>query len=147
MNTLSKKVVDLTARSMANNIVISGITGDSEKKEDCKSKVVQFMRTQLKIDDLLDQEVEVAHHAKGKLGPKPRQMIVRCHFKLRDRLFYYTKHLKRITNSQVIPILCQSSSRNHSSQRNGNVTYVSKRYGRPMPRYPRTNLTAKSMSK
>ena len=103
VSSLSKKVIDLTARSMANNIIITGIMGDSEQEQDCKAKVLDFMRTHLKIEDLQDHEVEVAHRSKGKIGPKPRVMIVRCQHSLRDRIFNFTKNLKSATNSQGDP--------------------------------------------
>ena len=94
------KVVDLTARSMANNITISGILGDS-KEENCKQKVMDFFRDTVKVPDLQQNDVEVAHRM-GKLldtATKPRLMVVRCKFELRERIFSYTKNLKDVTNA------------------------------------------------
>ena len=57
--TMNKKVIDLTSRSMKNNIIILGITGD-EAKENCKEKVIDFIKTKLKME-IEDKEVLVAH--------------------------------------------------------------------------------------
>ena len=43
INNLDNRVIDLTARSMSNNIVISGISGDNGKEKDCKEKVLALM--------------------------------------------------------------------------------------------------------
>ena len=91
------KIVDLTARSMANNIIITGLEGDSNEEKDCKVKVLTFIRQKLKLE-LKDEEVEVAHRAGRIVIAKPRPMIVRCAFSLRDRIFNYTHNLKGVTN-------------------------------------------------
>ena len=90
--------MDLTVRSMSNNIVISGITGDGSEEKDCKSKVLEFFRNKMKME-VADTEVEVAHRI-GKLvvGRKPRLMVVRCIFALKERVFEYTKNLKDLEN-------------------------------------------------
>ena len=46
-----------------------------------------------------DHEIKVAHRAKGKRGLKPRSMIVRCGFSLREHIFAYTKNLKDCKNA------------------------------------------------
>ena len=99
---LSKKVVDLTARSMANNIVISGILGDQEGETGCKEKVLDLMSKHMKMTVNSD-EVVVAHHAKGKMGIKPRNMIVRCKPELCDRVFQFMKNLKEVVNASGDP--------------------------------------------
>ena len=43
LNTLNRKVVDITKRSMANNIVISGLTNDDDQ-ENCKEKTFNFLK-------------------------------------------------------------------------------------------------------
>ena len=40
------KIIDLTARSMSNNILISGLIGD-DKDEDCIDKVLKFLKSKL----------------------------------------------------------------------------------------------------
>ena len=92
------KVVDLTARSMANNILISGIAGD-QLGENCKEKVLTLLRDKMNMT-VEDTEVEVAHRLGAKTGTKPRTVVVRCVFALRDRVFQFTKNLKDITNEQ-----------------------------------------------
>ena len=87
------KIVDLTARSMSNNVVITGLTGDSEHEKDAKEKVLTFYREKMDMETD-ESEVEVAHRI-GKLGVKPRMMVVRCVYKLRERIFNFTKNLKR----------------------------------------------------
>ena len=79
-----KKVVDLTARSMARNIIISGIdevlqTEENENgvTENCKEKALDFLRTKLKME-LEDSEIEVAHRIGKSKNQKTRQMVVRC---------------------------------------------------------------------
>ena len=57
------KIINLTARSMANNITISGIL--EEEDENCKDKVLSFLHTYLDLETN-PTEVEVAH----RLGKK-----------------------------------------------------------------------------
>ena len=97
-----EKVVDLTARSMANNIVISGLCGDQigqdGEKENCKEKVLLFLRNVMKME-VEDNEVVIAHRSGGiPKNNKPRAMIVRCAMSLRERIFKFTRNLKDITN-------------------------------------------------
>ena len=99
---LEKKVTDLTVRSMANNVIITGITGDTEDESDCKAKVLSLFRDKMNMP-VEDKDVEVAHCAKGKHGSKPRAMIVRCNQQLRDKIFSYTKNLKNVKNSDGDP--------------------------------------------
>ena len=112
LDSTKKKVIALTARSMARNVIISGIGGDKGddkgeaevavgeevSKENCKEKVLQFFRNKMKMSTE-DDEVEVAHSI-GKMGKqqKPRQIVVRCKQELRDRIFGYTKNLKDVKN-------------------------------------------------
>lgn len=66
INNLDDKVVDLTARSMANNIVISGIM--EERNENCFQLVVNFLKTELAVDMAENSKwkIKVAH----RIGPK-----------------------------------------------------------------------------
>ena len=97
-----KKVVDLTARSMMNNITISGLMGDKKgsegEPENCKATVLKFMRNELQME-VEDNEIEVAHRVGKPLENKPRLMVVRCVFALKNRIFGYTKNLKGIQNA------------------------------------------------
>ena len=95
----NKKIVDLTARSMANNVIISGLTGE-DAKEDCKAKVLEFLRGKL-LMTVEDNEIKVAHRLGGPpKSDKPRLMVIRCGLGLRNRIFTFTKNLKGITNAQ-----------------------------------------------
>ena len=92
------KLIDLTARNMSNNVIISGITGDGQE-ENCKVKVLEFLKNTLTME-VKDKEVLVAH-CMGKFnvnGAKPRAIVVRCVQKLRDTIFQYTKNLKDVRN-------------------------------------------------
>ena len=86
------KIVDLTARSMSQNIVISGLAGDT-KDEKCKDKVLAFMRDKM-LMEVNDNEIVTAHRLGEKMVGKLRQIVVRCKFDLRIRIFKYTKNLK-----------------------------------------------------
>ena len=72
------------------------MTGD-DKEENCKEKVLQFLCGKMKME-LQDTEIEVAHRLGTKKVKqqqiKPRSMLVRCKFELRDRIFKFTKQLK-----------------------------------------------------
>ena len=93
------KITDLTARSMANNIVITGIMGDKEEGGDCKPAVLTFLKDKM-LMNIEDDEIKVAHRVGKFGGTKPRPIVVRCVYKLKERLFSYTKNLKGKTNSQ-----------------------------------------------
>ena len=72
IKTQGSKLVDLTTRSMAKNIIISGIL--EQKEEDCKAAAFKFLRELLKME-VKDSEVEVAHRA-GPYNPaKTRQKM------------------------------------------------------------------------
>ena len=77
IDTNKKKIVDLTARSMANNAVIMGLLNDTPE-EDCKHKVLTLFRKEMKME-VEDTEVVEVH----RLGPIPkdkraRPTVVRC---------------------------------------------------------------------
>ena len=98
-----KKFVDLTTRSMANNVVITGLLGDT-KEEDPRSKVLAFIREKLKIA-IDDSDVIVAHRMGStrdpkKEGAKVRPMVVRCSHALRSKIFGFTKNLKDVQNEK-----------------------------------------------
>ena len=94
----NNKITDLTAHSMANNITISGLTGDS-KDENCVQKVCDFLWRQMKMN-IKDEEVQVAHRIgiSNENRAKPRIMVVRCATTLRARIFDFTKNLKDVVN-------------------------------------------------
>ena len=88
------KIVDLTARSMSNNVTISGLTGDNAEEKECEKKVLNFLRNEVSME-VEDSEIIVAHRIGGPpKGEKPRLMVVRCKPSLRNRIFKYTRNLK-----------------------------------------------------
>ena len=96
-DTLNDAVTAIKARSMGNNIVISGLEGDQDN-ENCEQKVCNFMKKEMQME-MENTEVQVAH----RLGPKTgrtRQMVVRCSNKLRSKIFTHTKNLKGKKNQQ-----------------------------------------------
>ena len=69
------KVIDLTARSMSNNITISGLVGDTMEEKDCKEKVKVFLQDVMDLD-FDEKDIEVAHRLGTKITTKPRMMVV-----------------------------------------------------------------------
>ena len=101
-----ESIVDLKKRSMQNNIIIYGITGDSkeETSDQCKQKVLSFMSDKMKMV-VHEAEIEVAHRLGKRVlisskATKDRPIVVRCQQKLRDRVFEYTSNLKGLKNSK-----------------------------------------------
>ena len=94
------KIIDLTARSMANNVVIYGLMEDRSDEKDCRTRVLEFLRSKVNME-VQDTEIEVAHRLGGPTkNDKPRPIVVRCAYSLRSRIFNYTRNLKDVTNSQ-----------------------------------------------
>ena len=91
------KIIDLTARSMANNIIIQGLTKDS-KEENCKAKVLSFLQDTMLMTDICEKDVLTAHRLGKKSGPKDRSMIIRRSQHLRDTIFAFTPNLKNKQN-------------------------------------------------
>ena len=69
--TLQNKVINLIERSMSNNVLISGITGDT-KEENCEDKVIQFLRTKMEME-VKTEEIEVVHRLGEKIPGKLRK--------------------------------------------------------------------------
>ena len=98
------KIVNLTSRSMADNITILGLMGDDGKEmmESCKVKVLAFLTEDVKVPELTDDEVIVAHRTGtfAEHGVRPRLMVVKCAKTLRHRVFKYTHNLKDARNAR-----------------------------------------------
>ena len=71
LKIMNDKVAMLTAKSMEKNIIISGITGDSNK-EKCKESAVEFLRSVLEID-VEHSEIYVTHRIGKKIEGNDRQ--------------------------------------------------------------------------
>ena len=94
---LNDKVAYLTMKSMENNVTISGLEGDTGKKENCIQNVINFLVEKVKIEASKD-EILTAHRSGIPRGDKPRIMIVHCIIPLRDRILKNSKNLKDILN-------------------------------------------------
>lgn len=90
------KVTDLTARSMAKNLLISGIVEDHH--ENCKEQVRKFLLEELDINIALDEDlkIKVAH----RLGFRredinsDRAMIIKVNDKLKELILNNIEHLE-----------------------------------------------------
>ena len=103
IHALNDQILDLKSRSMAKNIVISGITGDDEY-ENCKEKATDFAVSKLQMVNIKDGDIKKAHRlGKKTRGAKPRPMVVKCSDKLRYGVFQHTKNLKGLKNSLKDP--------------------------------------------
>ena len=76
---------------MRNNVTISGISGDKHG-EKCKDTVIQFLSDKVGLTALAS-EILVAHRV-GKMGDKPRLMIIRCIPELKTRILQNAHNLK-----------------------------------------------------
>ena len=101
IKVLNSKVAYLTKKSMENNVIISGLEGDIGSKEKCDKNVIKFLKDKVKIE-VEEEEILVAH--RSTTGVKGnRNMIVRCTFSLKERIFQNLSNLKDIKNSKDIP--------------------------------------------
>ena len=94
--TAQHKIVDLTTRSMSNNILIAGISGDT-KEEDCRSKVLDFMNTKMQMP-IEEKDIHVAHCLGTKIPGKLCQIVVRLSHSAQRKVFSFTKNLKGLKN-------------------------------------------------
>ena len=91
------KIVDLTAHSMSNNLLIYGL--EQEEEELCLTKVREFLREKLKLN-FEDKEVIVAHRMGSKQEGKFQPMVVRCQPKLKNNVLKNSYKLKDQKNSR-----------------------------------------------
>ena len=99
LDTLNSQVAMLTARSMQNNVTISNLSGNKGKKELCADTVLTFLRNTLQID--VEENELLAAHRVGRWNEKmtrPRLMVVRCKYHLKERIMNNVSNLKGITN-------------------------------------------------
>ena len=101
LKLMQEQIVDIKTRSMAPNVMIAGLTQDTED-EDCKAKVKNFLQNKLQMQEIEDKDIQVAHRlgTKNSNSKFPRQMVVQCSKKLRATVFAYTKNLKDLKNEQ-----------------------------------------------
>ena len=101
--TLRNQITTLTARSMSNNVVVTGITGDAEdpRKENCKEKSIAFLKKTMKLE-VDNKHLQVAHRI-GQFNPESttaRPMVMRCHPTLKAKILAKRTSLKDITNEE-----------------------------------------------
>ena len=92
--SLKERTTDHAAKHMANDIVISGLEGDSDG-ENCPVSTIEFFKSKLKVQ-LDNSEVLNVYRQGTKFGNKPRSMVVRCAPDLRSRIFKHTKNLQGV---------------------------------------------------
>ena len=106
LHFLNEKVAMLTAKSMENNITISGIYPDPDidpKKEDCKQAVITFLREVVEIDvgeDEIFTAYRIGKPAKRAEENGKRNILTRCKPELKERIFANIKNLKDKTNEK-----------------------------------------------
>ena len=95
INQQNEKIIDLQTRSMRDNLVIRGIDEtQNESWEDTETKVVNFMKNELKIDNANSAMLDRAHRIGKKIPDKSRNIVVKfasSHDK--SRIFQNIKNL------------------------------------------------------
>ena len=91
---LQTDAADAKARSMANNLLISGLTGDVDD-EKCKEKCFQFLKEKVQVL-IEEKDIVVAHRLGEKTGIQDRTMVVKVTNRIRHEIFKYTKNLKGV---------------------------------------------------
>ena len=84
--------MDVQTKALWNMITISGLEGD-KIGENVRASVVSFLKDELKMENVKNDDVVNAYRAGQKKGKKPRTVTVKCSSNLRFRIFGYTKHL------------------------------------------------------
>ena len=101
LSTLRDKVTDLTGRSMANNITISGIVGDTKnpKEENCKQKIKTFLTEDMGLA-YKDKHIQKAHRLGQFKENGNRSIVVRCHPTLKSSVLQAKENLKGKKNEE-----------------------------------------------
>ena len=91
----SENIIDLHARSMHDNILISGIEeSDKESWADTETKVVSFLKDELKIEDADASMLERVHRIGTKIPDKTRNVVVKFTSSAhKDKIFKNIKNL------------------------------------------------------
>ena len=97
ITSLQNEVIELKAKLMANNIVITDVE-DNIQGEKCTQSALDFLRDKIKMQ-VEENKVGYTFRQGIKIGRKPRPLIVRCSPLLRKRVFIYTKNQRVIKNS------------------------------------------------
>lgn len=101
---LKAKQVDLTARSMANNLTISGINGDT-KDADVKSQLYNFLEEELGIDMEEQENITKVHRLGPPIKDGHRAIVFLCPDGLRKKIFENVTRLagKPFSINQQLP--------------------------------------------
>lgn len=89
---LQNRQVDMTARSMAQNIVISGIKGDAPDG-DAKTDLLCFLDDELEVEPSENEAIQVVHRLGQFVRGSHRPIVFRCPDSLRKRIFENTYKL------------------------------------------------------
>lgn len=91
----AEKIIDLQARSMRDNIIISGIEESAnETWADTEKKVVSFLKDELKIENADPSMLERAHRMGTKMQDKSRNVVVKFTSSThKDQIFKNIKNL------------------------------------------------------
>ena len=96
ITTLVHKVDELTMRSMAANITISGLIQE-EATENCEDVVIEFIKSHMELE-IKKKDILVAHRTGVSNKYGERLMVVRCMPKLKDLLLQNSKKLATKVN-------------------------------------------------
>lgn len=101
---LQHKQAEQTARSMANNVTISGILGDTEKADqmECKAHALNFLDDVMKLD-VEDEQVLSAQRFGLFVMDRHRPLVIKVTDKLYQKIFANTNKLSKITNQEDRP--------------------------------------------
>ena len=111
---LECKVVDLTARSMRDNIVIKNVVEEAyEDERKIEEKVMKIMEEELKIpaEERKKVVIERAHRIGKKNGQKNRNIVVKLNGKGKGIVMRHVKNLRR---GSVLKVTDQFPSEVHS---------------------------------
>lgn len=103
IDSLDSKVVDVTARGMAKNVVISGIL--KAKNEDPTKQVCEFLKQELNIPIDIDDKLQVklAHRIGVPRKGSSRAMIAKVNQALRQQIYANIEDLAGRTNPKGEP--------------------------------------------
>lgn len=104
IDSLQHKLADQIARSMENNITISGILGDSAKIDEVgvRSQVELFLEEQLELE-IEDGEIIKAYHSGTYTTEKHRMIVATVTPNLKQRIFQNASKLKGKVNKDQLP--------------------------------------------
>ena len=99
----AEQITDLKCRSMRENIVVHGISEDKDEDwQMSQTKIKNFLKNDLKIDDAEDMEIDRAHRSGQKIAGKPRPIIVKfLASNSKEKVFKNVKNLKHKNHLSV----------------------------------------------